>query len=344
MWSRTPEGTGRSRLYSRQALKWCPSKAGNLKIKILVNLGLTAYQVLQIDSAVTHYQDALRICNQEGLPCLTLRNNISLLFDDLGDQVRSVDFLLPVVIYIENTYPDLQIDPDVDFFSIVPIVYSNLVELNLGLGQIEEAGKFARSCLKVVQKNDYDTRYQILALMRMGAYYSRIGQHDQAKEFFGRMIGLVKKLPDGGADDALVVESVSGYATEVLTQHWDDHYGYALASIRLIKDVNPREADTFYHNKGMLLLELNELDSAKHFLSLASEHRTILKREANLGVDNIKSSKLSLYPGKEDLDVNWNINPYLIGGLLVVALALMGAVTRYFTKGDFIKPTKKNDM
>lgn len=276
---------------------------------------------------------------------MSLRNNISLLFDNLGDQVRSLDFLLPVVIYIENTYPDLQIDPDVDFFGSVPIIYSNMVGLTLDLGRIEEAGKFAKACLTVVQKNDHDIRYQIMALRRMGEYYSRVDQPDQAGEFFSRMIGLVKNLPAGAIEDPLVVSSIAGYATEVLTQHWDDQYQAALTLVRLVKKVNAVEAPTFYHNKGMLLLEVNEIDSAKHFLSLASEYRSILRREANLGADNFISSKLSLYPGKEDLDVTRDpMNPYFIGGLLVVVLAILVAVTIYFTKGNFMKPHQENDM
>lgn len=267
--------------YYRLAWAWRPRANKILESKISGNMGFDFYKQLKIDSALKYYQIAINSCLTVGAPCITIRNNISLMYSDLGDRAEALNVLIPVANYLEVRYPNAKLDPNSESeYTSIPNILSNLVTNSLEIGDQLGAAHYLRFLNNVVRQNKFQSDFAMAAEAATAKYLAATGEVDKSLDILDVMR---EKIRHGSSVENEIVQGyLVLFAETVFEHHRTDRYGDAIDALRSIRQPTYRRQGSYYYLLGMFHLTQGNPDTAAYYLERSNQVKRAVGREVNV--------------------------------------------------------------
>lgn len=126
-----------------------------------------------------------RTLSKDNMLIASFENNLSLLYQEMGDFERAKEALLKALPIVEAKEAEFE----------VAVTYTNLAGTCMQLGEKEEAHGYALKAIEGFEKMQVEDTHYCAALSALGTYYDSKKQYTQAVEVFGRALAIMEKNP-----------------------------------------------------------------------------------------------------------------------------------------------------
>lgn len=123
--------------------------------------------------------------SKDNMLIASFENNLSLLYQEMGDFARAKEALLRALPIVEAKEAEFE----------VAVTYTNLAGTCMQLGEREEAYGYALKAIEGFEKMQVADTHYCAALSALGTYYDSKKQYTQAAEVFGRALAIMEQNP-----------------------------------------------------------------------------------------------------------------------------------------------------
>jgi len=167
--------------YLEKAYEIAKKNDKNLKLEILMNLGI-AYKSLGLyNKALEKYITALKATNDTSLK-ITLLNNIAVIHKKQGNYYKALK-------YLKKAY---NITKQSNNNTLIPLINLNIASIYLTLHKNDTAYKYLKPAVDSL-KNKGNIVYYLQALSLLGDYYKNSHQYDKAFSLYSQLLDLQQK-------------------------------------------------------------------------------------------------------------------------------------------------------
>ncbi len=142
----------------------------------------------RLSDSMAHYQEVVEIYRKllapDDMLVASLHNNISLLYQEMGDFERAKEHLLSALSVVERK-------PEA-YFELA-VTYSNLAATCLRLNQDEEAAGYFRKAIAIFEEHGVEEAHYSAAVSALGTYYYKKGEYAKAAESFRKAMDCVRR-------------------------------------------------------------------------------------------------------------------------------------------------------
>ena len=142
----------------------------------------------RLSDSMDHYQEVVEIYRKllapDDMLVASLHNNISLLYQEMGDFERAKEHLLSALPVVERK-------PEA-YFELA-VTYSNLAATCLRLNQDEEAAGYFRKAIAIFEEHGVREAHYSAAVSALGTYYFKKGEFEKAAESFRKAMDCVRR-------------------------------------------------------------------------------------------------------------------------------------------------------
>lgn len=182
--------TEKSLQYGMQALELArQEKDSQLQAKAIANVALTYYYRNDFASALTHFLDALNICNTMGCPdsffVAQLFNNTGMIYNNLGQYENALEYYKKALEIKQAAEREIS---SAYTLNNIGIVYTNMLNY-------EEAIESHNQAL-TIGKNLKNNTIIVAALNNLGNVYRRAGAYDKALDRYFQVKEITEEQSD----------------------------------------------------------------------------------------------------------------------------------------------------
>lgn len=331
--SRRTQDIKRAIVFFKQAIDFCPRTSVEMRRKIIGNLGVTYYTLMELDSSLKYYRQAITLCNDIKSPCIAVRNNLASIYSMSGNYAEALQLLSPIMVYLQAEYPSTHLDEDMEGYSSIPVAIGNLVSYSIEAGELMAAGYYMRYGKTVLTNNRYDRRYRLSILTANAQLLAATGEMDAAIQAFHEILDLVGEEPLlSGRVYQEVWMAIEAFATCCVDYSWEHEYGNALAALNRLGTPMDRMIGSIYQTKGRLFLGLGQSDSARFYMSKASIINKLHLQEVDRAGYSLKEISRLKLPADDEIEMTqstpWGWLVPSILGISIISAAFGIAMAR----------------
>ncbi|MBQ4537676.1 MAG: DUF4125 family protein [Lachnospiraceae bacterium] len=124
-----------------------------------------------------------RLLSDDNILVASLENNISLLYQEMGDFVRAKESLEKALIIVEKKYVKFEI----------AVTHANLATTCIQLGELEEGRRHAQTAIEGFREQEVADAHYGAALSALGTYYYQTGDYAEAGELFRQAMEIMEQ-------------------------------------------------------------------------------------------------------------------------------------------------------
>lgn len=268
---------------------------------ILVSLAVVYKATNRYQEAEKFYLQAYTIVSQtkgkENQSFANILNNLANLYKETG-RYESAEKLHNQSIYIkEIIYGKDHLEYGISL--------SNLANLKIELGQFGEAEELLLAAMRIFSKKQGNNNHYTNALVGLADIYHRMGNYQQAEEYYKQVYSLVHSLKD--KDDPKYGKFIVGIAVLYKSMEQfeiaEKYYREAISIlVRKKPEYNSNELANCYNSFGNLFLEIKKYDLAEEQFLKAQNiwENNLGKNHVNYAVNLANLAKVAFHTGDHE--------------------------------------------
>lgn len=153
----------------------------------LLNVANCYRAVGRLQDSLQNYQKVREIYDQilpqDSMLAVGLENNMSLLYQEMGDFEKAKECLLKAAAVAENNHADFE----------TAVAYSNLATTRLQLGEAEQAKEDADKAMEAFRRSGEEDSHFAAALSALGTYYYSKAEYQDAIRYFEQAADIIER-------------------------------------------------------------------------------------------------------------------------------------------------------